>query len=164
MALPEVKRIAEKVIANVRSIGFALTSCTVPAKGTPTFSLGDDEIEFGVGIHGEPGVARKQLERSEALAKDMLDVILADMPVSPGERVALLINGLGGTPLQELYVLGGDIFRYLDERGIRVHRTFAGNYMTAIDMAGASVSLLKLDDETALFLDSPADTPAFKVF
>lgn len=163
LELPQVKRIAEKVVENVRSIGFALTSCTVPAKGTPTFSLAEDELEFGVGIHGEPGVERKKITGSDDLAKKLLDMILEDMPLAQGEKAALMINGLGATPLQELYILNNSAGKILEQYGIKVYRTFVGNYMTAIDMAGASISLLKLDDETMAYLDSPADTPAFRL-
>ena len=162
-SLEEVKAVAEKVIANVRSIGFALTSCTVPAKGTPTFSLGEDEIEFGVGIHGEPGIAREKLATADELAEKMVDKIVNDIPYKEGDEVALLINGLGATPLMELYLLNNSASAAISRRGIKVYKTFVGNYMTSIDMAGASITLLKLDDEMKALLDSPSDTPAMKV-
>ncbi len=162
-SLEEVKAVAEKVIANVRSIGFALTSCTVPAKGTPTFSLGEDEIEFGVGIHGEPGIAREKLATADELAEKMVDKIVNDIPYKEGDEVALLINGLGATPLMELYLLNNSASAAISKRGIKVYKTFVGNYMTSIDMAGASITLLKLDDEMKALLDSPSDTPAMKV-
>ncbi len=163
MELKEVKEVAQKVINNVRSIGFALTSCTVPAKGTPTFSLNDDEIEFGVGIHGEPGIAREKIATAEELANRMIDLITKDLPIVSGDEVALLVNGLGGTPLQELYLLNNSVASALENKNIKIYKTFVGNYMTAIDMAGASLSLLKLDDELKGYLDASADTPALKI-
>lgn len=163
MELAKVKTVAEKVIANVRSMGFAFTSCTVPAKGTPTFTLGDDEMEFGVGIHGEPGIAREKIVSADELAEKMLDKIVNDIPYSAGDEVAVLVNGLGATPMQELYLLNNSVNNILDKKGIKIYRTFVGNYMTAIDMAGASISLLKLDAELKELLDCPADTPALKI-
>ncbi len=163
MELKQVKEVAQKVIDNVRSIGFALTSCTVPAKGTPTFSLNDDEIEFGVGIHGEPGIAREKIATAEELADRMVDLVTKDLPIVSGDEVALLVNGLGGTPLQELYLLNNSVANALENKNIKIYKTFVGNYMTAIDMAGASISLLKLDDELKSYLDASADTPALKI-
>lgn len=161
--LAGVKAVAEKVIANVRSLGFALTSCTVPAKGSPTFKLGEDEIEYGVGIHGEPGIAREKLASANALAACMVEAIAADLPFTAGDEVALLINGLGGTPLQELYLFNAAVSREAEAKGLKIHRTMVGNYMTSIDMAGASVTVLRLDAELKALLDAPADTPALKV-
>ncbi len=163
MELKQVKEVAQKAIKNVRSIGFALTSCTVPAKGTPTFSLNEDEIEFGVGIHGEPGIAREKLATAEELADRMIDLITKDLPIVSGDEVALLVNGLGGTPLQELYLLNNSVAAALENKNIKIYKTFVGNYMTAIDMAGASISLLKLDAELKGYLDASADTPALKI-
>lgn len=163
LELNEVKQTAQKVIDNVRSIGFALTSCTVPAKGTPTFSLNGDEIEFGVGIHGEPGIAREKTATAAELAERMIDLITKDLPIVEGDEVALLVNGLGGTPLQELYLFNNSIANILESKNIKIYKTFVGNYMTAIDMAGASISLLKLDDELKCYLDASADTPALKI-
>lgn len=162
-SLAEVKAVAEKVIANVRSLGFALTSCTVPAKGSPTFKLAEDEIEYGVGIHGEPGIAREKLVSASELAARMVATLVADLPFKSGDEVALLINGLGGTPLQELYLFNAAVTREVEAWGLKIHRTLVGNYMTAIDMAGASVTLLRLDEELKALLDAPADTPALKV-
>lgn len=161
--LKQVKNVAQKVINNVRTIGFALTSCTVPAKGTPTFKLNDDEIEFGVGIHGEPGIAREKLVTADELAERMVDLIAKDLPFNSGDKVALLVNGLGATPLQELYLLNNSVSKALDKRNLSVYKTMVGNYMTAIDMAGASVTLLKLDDELTEYLDAEVDTPAIKI-
>ncbi|CEO34790.1 dihydroxyacetone kinase subunit DhaK [Paraclostridium sordellii] len=163
-SLEDVKSIAQKAADNVRSLGFALTSCTVPAKGTPTFELGEDEIEFGVGIHGEPGIRREKMASADDLAKKMVDAILKDMNiVGNNEEVAILINGFGGTPLQELYLLNNSVYRELSKNNIKINRAFVGNYMTSIDMEGASISILKLDDELKNLLSQVSDTPAFKV-
>ncbi|CEK31827.1 dihydroxyacetone kinase [[Clostridium] sordellii] len=163
-SLEDVKLIAQKAADNVRSLGFALTSCTVPAKGTPTFELGEDEIEFGVGIHGEPGIRREKMASADDLAKKMVDAILKDMNiVGNNEEVAILINGFGGTPLQELYLLNNSVYRELSKKNIKINRAFVGNYMTSIDMEGASISILKLDDELKNLLSQVSDTPAFKV-
>jgi triose/dihydroxyacetone kinase / FAD-AMP lyase (cyclizing) len=161
LRLPEVKQIAEKAAANVRSLGFAFTSCTVPAKGTPTFSLAEDEMEYGVGIHGEPGIRREKMMTSSALANRMVDDLLKELGAV--KEVAVLVNGFGSTPLQELYVYNRDVIEALHARGVTIHRTFVGNYMTSIDMAGASLSILKLDDELKRYLNTPASTPALVV-
>ena len=163
--LEEVKSIAEKAVANTRSLGFAFTSCTVPAKGTPTFEIAEDEIEFGVGIHGEPGIKREKMATADELAKRIVAAILKDMKIEDTnkEEIALLINGFGGTPLQELYLFNNSITRELAKRNIKICRTFVGNYMTSIDMDGASVSIMKLDDELKKLLSEESDTPAFKV-
>jgi len=163
MDLAGVKAVAEKVIANVRSMGFALTSCTVPAKGTPTFSLAEDEMEFGVGIHGEPGTIREKIASADELARKLLDRIIGDLPFTAGCEVAVMVNGFGSSPLQELFVLNNSVAKILAEKNIKTHRTFVGNYMTSIDMAGASVTLLKLDAELKALLDAPADAPAMKI-
>lgn len=162
-SLEEVKTIAEKVIANVRSLGFAFTSCTVPAKGSPTFTLQEDEIEFGVGIHGEPGTRREKIRSADELAKEIVGKLIEDLSLNPDDEVALMINGLGGTPLQELFIFNQSVTKEINSKGLRVYRTLVGNYMTSIDMAGASVTMLKLDGETKALLDAPADTPALHV-
>ena len=161
-SLEEVTAVAQKVINNVRSIGFGLTSCTVPAKGSPTFDISETELEFGVGIHGEPGVARQAMKTSDELAKDCVDRLMADLPFNAGDEVALMINGFGGTPLQELYVFNKSVRELLSEQNITVYETMVGNYMTAIDMAGASVTMHRLDDELKAYLDAPANTVALK--
>ncbi|APF27124.1 dihydroxyacetone kinase, DhaK subunit [Clostridium sporogenes] len=165
LSLEEVKSIAEKAIANVRSLGFALSSCTVPAKRTPTFQLAEDEMEFGVGIHGEPGIVREKIATADELAKKIVDSILKDMKIdgSNNEEVALLINGFGATPLQELYLFNNSVTAELAKRNIKINRIFVGNYMTSIDMEGASVSIMKLDKELKELLSKESDTPAFKV-
>lgn len=119
LSLEEVKAVAEKAIKNVKSIGFALTSCTVPAKGTPTFQLGEDEIEFGVGIHGEPGVARQEIRTADELAKDCIDMLIADLPFAEGDEVAVMVNGFGGSPMQELYVLNNSVASTWRKKGLR---------------------------------------------
>jgi triose/dihydroxyacetone kinase / FAD-AMP lyase (cyclizing) len=162
--LSQVKAAAEKAIANVKSIGFALTSCTVPAKGTPTFELAEDEMEYGVGIHGEPGIRREKLISADELSERMVTALLEELKVNEGSReVAVLINGFGGTPIQELYLLNNSVSRELYKRDIKVVRTLVGNYMTSIDMAGASVSIMKTDDELKELLSDVCDTPALKI-
>lgn len=161
--LAEVKRVAEKAIASVKSIGVALTSCTVPAKGSPTFCLGDDEMEFGVGIHGEPGIRRQKLLPAAELVRDMNSRLVSELKLAGKDRCALMVNGLGATPLMELYVVHREAAKLLAAAGIGIHRSFVGNYMTSLDMAGFSLTLLKLDDELRSLLDAPARTPAFIV-
>lgn len=162
--LQSVKEAAEKAAANVRSIGFALTSCTVPAKGTPTFTLGEDEMEYGVGIHGEPGIRREKMISADELAERMTSDLLRDLGIDENTKeLAILVNGFGATPLQELYLLNHSVIRELHQRGIKVYRTFVGNYMTSIDMAGASLTFMKLDDELKQLLSSPCSAPAFRV-
>ena len=159
-SLPEVKAVAEKVIANIRSFGFALTSCTVPAAGSPTFEIGEDEMEFGVGIHGEPGRKREKLISADKLAARIVPDIAEDLKLVKGEEIALLINGFGGTPLQELYLFNNSVTNELEKAGVKIYKTLVGNYMTSIDMAGASVTFLRLDDELKGYLDYPVSTPA----
>ncbi|MDZ5255123.1 dihydroxyacetone kinase subunit DhaK [Clostridium sp. LIBA-8841] len=161
-SLEEVKRIAEKAASSVKSIGFAFTSCTVPAKGTPTFELGEDEMEYGVGIHGEPGIRREKIATADELAERMVNQLINELDYKD-EEVVVLINGFGATPLQELYLLNNSVFRELHKREIKVCKNFVGNYMTSIDMAGASVSIMKLDDELKELMKDQCDTPAFKV-
>ncbi len=161
MELSEVKRIAQKTIKNVRSIGFALTSCTVPAKGTPTFTLEEDEIEYGVGIHGEPGIRREKVLTANKLAARMTEALVQELDAKEA-KAALLINGFGATPLQELYLLNHAVMNELDKKCIKVVKILVGNYMTSIDMAGASISLLKLDDELENLMEDVCDTPALK--
>ena len=163
-SLEEVKAIAQKTIDNVRSLGFALTSCTVPAKGTPTFDIGDDEMEFGVGIHGEPGRTREKIQSADQLAERIVKDLIADLKVKKGDEVSLLINGFGGSPLQELYLFNNSVSKELAKAGVKIYRTFVGNYMTSIDMAGASVTILKMDDELKAHIDYPVDAPAFKIY
>ena len=161
-ALGEVKRVADKVVAHVRSMGMALTPCTVPAAGKPSFTLAENEVEIGMGIHGEPGTHREALRPAEEIVRHLMSKILPDLPYNKGDEVAVLVNGLGGTPLMELYILNKTVSEILQEKGIAVHRTYVGEYMTSLEMAGASISLLKLDAELKALLDAPANTPAFR--
>lgn len=164
-SLREVKEIAQKAAQNVKSIGFAFSSCTVPAKGTPTFEIGEDEMEYGVGIHGEPGRKREKAITADELAERMVTSLLEDLKLdeSAEEEIVLLVNGFGGTPLQELYLLNNAVTRELSQKDVKINRTFVGNYMTSIDMLGASVSIMKLDDELKELLSCKSDAPAFKV-
>ena len=155
----EVKAAAEKAIANIRSMGMAMTPCTLPAVGKPGFELADDEIEIGMGIHGEPGVERTKVLSARETAQILLDKILDDYDFT-GSEVALMVNGLGGTPLMELYILNNDVQDILAQKGIKIYKTFVGNYMTAIEMAGCSLTLMKLDEELKELLDAPCSTTA----
>ena len=159
--LQEVKRIAEKVIANVRSMGMAVDACTVPAVGKPSFELAEDEIEIGIGIHGEPGVNREKISPVNAIADKLLDKILAEGIYNAGDEVAVMVNGMGGTPLMELFVANKHVADVLAEKGIKIAKTLVGNYMTSLDMEGFSITLLKVDEELKALLNAPADTPAF---
>lgn len=163
--LKTVKRIAEKAVANVKSVGFALTSCTVPAKGTPTFTLDEQDIEYGVGIHGEPGIKKEPILPADALAEKMVNALLNELQITGSSKgeVALLVNGFGGTPLQELYLLNNAVLEVLAGKGVKASRIFVGNYMTSIDMQGASLSILKLDEELKKYLNKYSDAPAFMV-
>ncbi|MGX1459611.1 D-erythrulose 4-kinase [Bacillus thuringiensis] len=163
MDLGAVKAVAEKAAANVRTIGLALTSCTVPASGSPTFTLEEDEMEYGVGIHGEPGIKREKMLSADELANRMTNDLVKDLGVKDGEEIALLVNGFGGTPLQELYLFNNAVTRELAARNIKINRVFVGNYMTSIDMAGMSLTVMKLDDELKTLLSKECNTPAFKV-
>jgi phosphoenolpyruvate---glycerone phosphotransferase subunit DhaK len=163
-ALFDVKRTAEKVIANVRSMGIALSPCTVPAAGKPSFVLGDNELEIGMGIHGEPGTHKEEIRSADEIADHLLDKILTDMPFSENDEAAVMINGLGGTPTMELYVVNRRVNEVLKAKGIKVIKTFVGNYMTSLEMAGFSITILKLDEELKELLLAPADTPALVQF
>lgn len=159
--LAEVKRIAEKTIENVRSFGVSLSACTIPAVGAPGFTIEEDQMEIGMGIHGEAGIEKTAMKTSQEIATIVVDKILADKDYGDSE-VAVMINGLGATPLMELYILAGDVQDVLIERGLKPVKYYVGNYMTAIEMAGASCSILKLDDELKELLMSPCDTSALK--
>ena len=161
-SLEEVKAVAEKVIANVRSMGMALTPCIVPAAGKPNFTLAENEMEIGMGIHGEPGTHREELKSADEIVDHLMGKILADMNLAEGDEVAVLVNGLGGTPLMEQFIVNRKVHKILDEKKVNVYKTIVGEYMTSIEMAGFSISLLKLDDELKVLLDAKADTPAFK--
>lgn len=161
--LSEVKAVAEKVIANVRTMGVALSPCTVPAAGVPGFEIGDNQMEMGIGIHGEPGVYQKDIKPVNEIVDELLDNILADLDYTNNE-VAVMVNGSGATPLMELCIINNRVADVLKEKGIKVYRTFVGNYMTSLEMAGFSLTLLKLDDELKHLLDAKADTIGYKEF
>jgi dihydroxyacetone kinase-like protein len=158
--LDELVRIGEKVNSVTRTMGMALTSCTPPAKGSPLFELGEDEMEIGVGIHGEPGRRREKLADANTIVDELLDAVVTDLPYQQGDNVALMINGLGGTPISELYLAYGRAHEQLASQGITVGRSYVGEYCTSLDMAGASVTLVRLDDEITSLLAAPAEVAA----
>ena len=160
-SLADVKGVAEKVVANVRSMGMAIEPCTVPAAGKPGFELADDEMEIGIGIHGEPGTHREKLRPANEIAKMLIDEILSDLDYK-GRDVVVMVNGMGGTPLMELYIVNNFVQDYLKEQGVHVYDTMVCNYMTSIEMAGFSLTLLRLDDDMKALYDAPADTLAWK--
>ncbi|MBR1758647.1 MAG: dihydroxyacetone kinase subunit DhaK [Lachnospiraceae bacterium] len=159
--LSEVKRVAEKVIANVRSMGMAINPCTVPAVGKPGFELAEDEMEIGIGIHGEPGVRRAKLETVNEISDELLAKIFAEDIFHEGDEIALMVNGMGGTPIMELFIANNHVSEVLAGKGLKVAKTIVGNYMTSLEMEGFSITLLKLDEELKELLFAPADTPAF---
>jgi dihydroxyacetone kinase-like protein len=158
-SLEEVKAVAEKVIANVRTMGVALKPCTVPAAGKPGFDLTEEEMELGIGIHGEPGTERKPIQTADEIVDYLMSRILADKDFS---EVVVMVNGAGATPPMELYILNRRVQQILAEKGIKVYKTLVGDFMTSIDMAGASITLLDVDDELKALLDAEADTIGFK--
>ncbi len=160
--LAKVADLCRKVNANGRSMGMALTSCTVPAAGKPTFELGDDEMEIGIGIHGEPGRTRMKLAPAAQIAELLVNPILEDLPFKSGDRVLAFVNGMGGTPLIELYVMFNEVAKILKGKNITIARNLVGSYITSLEMAGCSVTLLKLDDEMTQFWDAPVHTPALR--
>lgn len=159
--LKEVLDLAKRTAGQVRTMGAAIAPCTVPAAGQPGFSLAENEMEVGIGIHGEPGTHRESLKSADSIADELLDKILEDFDPAKNEA-AVLINGAGGTPLMELYIINNHVQDVLKEKGISVYRTFVGNYMTSIEMQGFSISILKLDEEMKEMLSAAADTPAWK--
>ena len=160
-SLDEVQAVAQKVIDNVRTMGAATLPSTIPASGKPGFELAEDEMEVGIGIHGEPGTHREKMMTANEITDHLLEKILADIDYS-GSEVAVMINGSGSTPLMELYIINNRVADVLAEKGIKVVKTFVGEYMTSIDMAGFSISVLKLDDQLKELLAAKADTPAMK--
>jgi dihydroxyacetone kinase-like protein len=160
--LAAVAEVSRRVIGNARSMGMALTSCTVPAAGRPTFDLPDDEMEVGIGVHGEPGRRRLPIAPAKEIAEMLVEPILKDLDFTGGDGVFAFVNGMGGTPLIELYLMYGEVARILERSGVQVARTLVGNYMTSLDMAGCSVSLLKADDELLRLWDAPINTAAFR--
>lgn len=160
-SLKEVLDLAKRTAGQVRTMGAAIEPCTVPAAGKPGFSLAEDEMEVGIGIHGEPGTHRENIKSADSIADELLDKVLEDFDPAKDEA-AVLINGAGGTPLMELYIINNHVQDVLKEKGISVYRTFVGNYMTSIEMQGFSISVLKLDEEMKEMLSAAADTPAWK--
>jgi dihydroxyacetone kinase-like protein len=160
--LAACKALGDKVNSRIASMGVALTSCTVPAAGRPTFDIGDNELEMGVGIHGEPGRRREAMRPADAIVADLVAAILDDLKPAKGSEVLLMINGFGGTPLMELYLLYNAAARLLQQRGMTISRSLVGNYTTALEMAGASVTVCLLDDEIRQHWDAPVHTPALR--
>jgi len=159
--LDEVLAAAQKAKDNTRTVGFALTPCVIPEIGHANFTLGENEMAMGMGIHGEPGVWNGPVKTADELAEESLNTLLNDMPVAAGEEVALLINGLGATSAEELYILSNSVSKRLEDKGISIYRTFVGEFATSMEMAGASISIMKLDDETRAMLDMPVSTPFY---
>jgi dihydroxyacetone kinase-like protein len=160
--LSEVAELCRKVNANGRSMGMALTSCIVPAAGKPTFELGDDEMEIGIGIHGEPGRERMKVAPAAEIVEKLTVPIVEDLPFEQGDQVLAFVNGMGGTPLIELYIVYNDLNRFLGERGITITRNLIGPYITSLEMAGCSITLLKLDDELTRLWDAPVKTAGLR--
>ncbi|MDQ4036463.1 MAG: dihydroxyacetone kinase subunit DhaK [Chloroflexota bacterium] len=160
--LAAVTALCQRVQDNVRSMGMALTSCTVPAAGKPTFDLGDDEMEIGVGIHGEPGRERRKLASADDITEALVTPILDDLPFGSGDRVLAFVNGMGGTPLIELYVVYNKVAAMCRDRGVTIERNLVGSYITSLEMAGCSITMLKLDDEMTRLWDAPVHTPALR--
>jgi dihydroxyacetone kinase-like protein len=160
--LASVADLARQVVQNVRSMGLALTSCTVPAAGQPTFELGPDEVEIGIGIHGEPGRERIRLEPADRLTDRLTRPVIEDLGLTGGERVLVMVNSMGGTPLAELYVVFRRVAQLLDEGGVQIVRSLVGPYITSLEMQGASVTILRLDEELTRLWDAPVHTPALR--
>ena len=164
MNLSEVKAIAEDAVRHIKSLGFAMTSCTVPAKGSPTFQIGEDEIEYGVGIHGEPGIRREKITTADQRAERMVSALLAELPEDGrSEGLAVLVNGFGATPLQELYLLANSVSEELQKRKCEINRVFVGNFLTSIDMAGASISIMGLNEQRKALLNADCNAPAMHI-
>ena len=161
--LEEVRAVAEKVNQMTRTLGVALTPCTVPAKGTPTFTLAEDEMEYAVGHHGEPGTAKIKMRSADEITEMMVKEVLNDLPFRSGDEVAVLINGLGATPQLELFICYRKVKKILEQKKIKVYKPFVGQFFTALEMAGFSVTLMKLDEELKTLLSAPADTPCYKL-
>ena len=160
--LEDVAGLCRAVNERSRSMGVALTSCTVPMHGKPTFELGEDEMEIGIGIHGEPGRERRPLASAREVVEILATAVADDLPFSRGDRVLAFVNGMGGTPLMELYLVFGELHRFLEARGVTIARNLVGSYATSLDMAGCSLTLLKLDDELQRLWDAPVDTPGLR--
>jgi len=160
-SLDEVERMTRHALAHTRTMGVALGPCTVPASGIPTFTIGDDEMEIGMGIHGERGVRRGKLEPADAIADRLLDAVAAELDLRSGSRVAVMVNGLGATPLEELYILYRRVHQRLAQRGVAVYRPYVGEFATSMEMVGASLTVMQLDNTLIPLLDAPAESPFF---
>ncbi|UKS53874.1 dihydroxyacetone kinase subunit DhaK [Mycoplasma feriruminatoris] len=163
-SLSEVKQVALKVVDNVRTMGMAISPCIVPAAGKSNFSLEEDEMEIGIGIHGEPGVYREKLKPVDQIVDTLTEKILSDITINKDDEVAVMVNGMGATPEMELLVINNHLNDILTKKGIKIYKTFVGNFMTSIEMGGFSISILKLDNELKELLDHKADTAGLKVF
>jgi dihydroxyacetone kinase-like protein len=161
-SLADVTAVARKVNENGRSMGMALTSCTVPAAGKPTFELGDDEMEIGIGIHGEPGRERMKMKPVAEIVEMMATAVVDDLPYASGDKVLAFVNGMGGTPLIELYVVFNELNGFLKGRGVQIARNLIGNYITSLEMQGFSITLLKLDDDLTKLWDAPVKTAGMR--
>jgi phosphoenolpyruvate---glycerone phosphotransferase subunit DhaK len=161
-SLQEVAELGRRVNANGRSMGMALTPCTTPAAGTPSFELADEEVEIGIGIHGEPGRFREKIGPASQMAERLMTPIVEDLPFSSGDRVLAFMNGMGGTPLIELYLMYGEVAKLAHEHGLTIERNLIGNYITSLEMQGCSITLLKLDDEMVRYWDAPVNTPGLR--
>ena len=161
-SLAEVAELGRRVNANGRSMGMALTPCITPSSGEPSFELADDEVEIGIGIHGEPGRFREKIGPASQIAERLMTPIVEDLPFSSGDRVLAFMNGMGGTPLIELYVMYGEVARLAQEHGLTIERNLIGNYITSLEMQGCSITLLKLDDEMVRYWDAPVNTPGLR--
>jgi phosphoenolpyruvate---glycerone phosphotransferase subunit DhaK len=161
-SLQEVAELGRRVNAHGRSMGMALSACTTPASGQPSFELGDDEVEIGIGIHGEPGRFREKAGPASQVAERLMTPILEDLPFSSGDRVLAFVNGMGGTPLLELYVVYAEVAKIAREHGLTIERNLIGNYITSLEMQGCSITLLKLDDEMVRYWDAPVNAPALR--
>ena len=162
-SLEDLEALGNRVVAVTRTMGMALTGCTPPAKGTPIFTLADDEMEMGIGIHGEPGRKRVKMAPANAIVDELLEAVASDLPYKVGDEVALMINGMGGTPISELYLLYGYAHEQVEKRGMKVKRNYVGEYCTSLEMAGFSLTLVKLDPELEDLLAAPAEI-AIRVF
>jgi dihydroxyacetone kinase-like protein len=161
-SLAEVAELGRRVNANGRSMGMALTPCITPSSGEPSFELADDEVEIGIGIHGEPGRFREKIGPASQIAERLMTPIVEDLPFSSGDRVLAFMNGMGGTPLIELYLMYGEVARLAQEHGLTIERNLIGNYITSLEMQGCSITLLKLDDEMVRYWDAPVNTPGLR--
>ena len=160
-SLDEVKRIAEKVCANVRTMGVGLSPCIIPEMGKPTFEMDEGQMEIGIGIHGEPGIGKGELKSADEIVEKIMESILDDLPYQSGDEVSVLVNGLGATPKEELYVVYRKVAQILKDKKITVYHPYIGEFATSMEMAGMSISLLKLDNELKKLLKKSADTPFF---